>query len=54
MAQKFTFDKTDNGWFIRLSDIMARKITWILTGDCKRQHEICKTLGREYAMYDAE
>ena len=21
MAQKFTFDKTDNGWFIRLSDM---------------------------------
>ena len=33
---------------------MARKITWILTGDCKRQYEICRTLGREYAMYDAE
>lgn len=33
---------------------MAKKITWVLTGDCKRQHEICKTLGREYAMYDAE
>lgn len=33
---------------------MAKKITWVLTGDGKRQHEICKTLGREYAMYDAE
>lgn len=33
---------------------MARKITWVLTGDCKRQHEICRTLGREYAMYDEE
>lgn len=33
---------------------MAKKIAWVLTGDCKRQHEICKTLGRKYAMYDAE
>ena len=33
---------------------MAKKITWILTGDCKRQYEICKALGREYAMYDVE
>ena len=33
---------------------MAKKITWVLTSDCKRQHEICKTLGREYAMYDTE
>lgn len=31
---------------------IARKITWILTGDCKRQHEICKTLGKEYTIYD--
>lgn len=30
---------------------MARKIVWILTGDCARQIEICKTLGKEYAMY---
>lgn len=33
---------------------MAKKITWILTGDCRRQHEICRILGSEYAMYDAE
>lgn len=33
---------------------MAKKITWVLTGDCKRQYEICRTLGREYAMYDVE
>ena len=30
---------------------MARKIVWILTGDCARQTEICKVLGKEYAMY---
>lgn len=31
---------------------MARKITWILTGDCKRQCDICNALGVEYAMYN--
>lgn len=30
---------------------MARKITWILTGDCARQMQICKTIGTDYAMY---
>ena len=30
---------------------MAKKIVWILTGDCARQIEICKFLGKEYAMY---
>lgn len=30
---------------------MAKKIVWILTGDCARQIEICKVLGKEYAMY---
>ena len=33
---------------------MAKKITWVLNGDCKRQYEICKILGREYAKYDVE
>lgn len=33
---------------------MAKKITWILTGDCKRQHEICKNFGKEYSMYDVK
>lgn len=31
---------------------MVRKITWILTGDCKRQCDICNALGEEYAMYN--
>lgn len=30
---------------------MARKITWILTGDCARQLQICETIGTDYAMY---
>lgn len=30
---------------------MARKITWILTGDCARQMQICETIGTDYAMY---
>lgn len=33
---------------------MAKKITWVLTGDCKRQYEICKILGRKCAKYDVE
>lgn len=30
---------------------MARKIIWILTGDCARQMQICETIGTDYAMY---
>ena len=30
---------------------MAKKVVWIICGDCQRQIEICNTLGKEYAMY---
>jgi len=32
---------------------MARKVTWVLIGDYKRQSDICCMLGKEYAMYNA-
>ena len=30
---------------------MAKKVVWIICGDCARQIEICNTLGKEYAKY---
>jgi len=33
------------------SDVMAKKVIWIICGDAARQKEICNTLGKEYAKY---
>lgn len=32
---------------------MAKKIVWIVRGDCARQIAICNQIGSDYAMHDA-
>ena len=33
------------------TEVMAKKVVWIVDGDDNRQREICKRLGKEFALY---